>query len=212
MTRASSLNALGRRELFLSSAAMLLSGCAILSGPKVPQLYVLRPELQPAMGMGAPVRWRLTVASPDAPASLDTARIALSRSTTTMDYFANAAWTDRVPLMLQRMLIQAFDGTGRILSVDRDTVGTENDYLLQTEIRDFQAHYDTPNGAPQILIGIQVKLVRMPQREIVSGIVSSHQAQATNNTIDNIVLAFDSAAGAAISQIVGWTLNQPPPA
>src|SRR4029077_8077799 len=163
------LQALGRRQLLIGSAATLLSGCAILSGPKVPQLYVLRPELPPAMGMGAPVRWRLTVGAPEAPASLDTSRIALSRSTTTMDYFANAAWTDRVPLMLQRMLIQAFDGSGRILSVDRDTSGTENDYLLETEIRDFQAHYDTPNGAPQILIGIQVKLVRMPQREIVSG-------------------------------------------
>jgi cholesterol transport system auxiliary component len=211
MMRAPSHHALCRRQVLFSGAAMLVSGCALISGPKAPQLYVLRPDLAPAMGMGAPVRWRLTVASPDAPASLDTARIALTRSTTMMDYFANAAWTDRVPLMVQRMLIQAFDSTGRILSVDRDTAGLENDYLLETEIREFQAHYDMPNGAPQILVGIQVKLVRMPERNIVSGLMSTHQAQATTNSIDNIVVAFNQAAGAAISQIVGWTLNQPAP-
>ncbi len=45
------------------------------------------------------VPWRLAVATPDAPASLDTARSALTRSATTMDYFANAAWNDRIPLM-----------------------------------------------------------------------------------------------------------------
>jgi cholesterol transport system auxiliary component len=188
---------------------MLVSGCALLNGPTPPKLYVLRPEITSAMG--AAVRWRLSIAAPDSTASLDTPRIALTRSVTTMDYFANAAWTDRVPLLLQRMMIQAFDGSGRIVSVDRDTAGLENDYLLETEIRDFQAHYDMPMGAPQVLVGIQVKLVRMPQREIVSGIFSNHQAQATGNTIDDIVIAFNQATGAAISQIVGWTLNQPAP-
>jgi cholesterol transport system auxiliary component len=128
-----------------------------------------------------------------------------------MDYFANAAWTDRVPLLLQHMLIQAFDTSGRIVSIDRDTAGLENDYLLQTEIRDFQARYTSAMGAPEIDIGIQVKLVRMPQREIAGGVYASEQAMAASNTLDDIVTAFNHASGAAISRIVGWTLAQPAP-
>jgi cholesterol transport system auxiliary component len=83
------------------------------------------------------------VGAPDAPASLDTERIALSRTPNTMDYFANAAWSDRVPVLVQRLLIQTFDASNRIVAVDRDTTGLENDYVLQTEIRDFEARYDT---------------------------------------------------------------------
>ena len=142
---------------------------------------------------------------------MDTERIALTRSATTMDYFANAAWTDRMPLIVQRMLIQGFEGTGRIASVDRDTLGLENDFILETEIRDFQARYDTPNGPPEVNVGIQAKLERMPQHDLVASVYVTQQAMAAGNTIDNIVVAFNQATGAAISQIVGWTLNQPPP-
>src|SRR5262249_59232750 len=108
----------------------------LLRTSMAPHLYVLRPEV--TAPLGAPVGWRLSVGSPDAPASLDTERIALSRTANTMDYFANAAWSDRVPLLLQRLLIQTFDASNRTLSVDRDTTGLENDYLLLTEIRHFQ--------------------------------------------------------------------------
>jgi cholesterol transport system auxiliary component len=181
-----------------------------LKGPPIPQLYVLRPQLPSSAG--PQVSWRLSIAAPDAVASLDTPRIALTRSPTTMDYFANAAWTDRVPLLLQRQLIQAFDASGRIVSVDRDTSGLEADYVLQTEIREFQARYDAPNGPPQIVIGIQAKLARMPQRQIETSINVTQQVPATANNLDSIVSAFNQAVGAAIGQIVTGTLTTPAPA
>jgi cholesterol transport system auxiliary component len=203
---------LDRRRMVLMAGAGLISGCSsiqLLPAPMAPQLYVLRPQIMPPMGPRA--SFRLSVRSPDAPASLDTARIALTRSATTMDYFANAAWNDRVPLIVQRLLIQTFDASNRIVSVDRDTAGLESDYLLQTEIRDFEARYATPEGAPQIAVSIQAKLTRMPQREIVASLNAQQQAQATANNLDSIVSAFDSATGAAIAQIAAWTLNTPAP-
>jgi len=202
-----------RREAILAGAAPLIAGCGgiqLLPTPMQPQLYVLRPDIMPPAGM--PVRWRLTVGTPDASASLDTERIALSRTATTMDYFANAAWTDRVPAMIQRLLLQTFDASNRIVAVSRDTSGVENDYLLETEIRDFEARYDTPDVAPQIIVTIQARLARMPQREIVAGVNVRQQAQATANVLDSIVLAFNQATGAAVSQVANWTLNAPQPA
>jgi len=204
------LHPLSRRHAIIGAGAVVLSGCSALQGPMVPQLYVLRPQV-PAP-MGPRVNWRLAVAAPDAVASLDTPRIALTRSSTTMDYFANAAWTDRLTLIVQRQLIQAFDSSGRIISVDRDTSGLEADYVLQTEIRDFQARYDTPDGAPQIVVTIQAKLARMPQREIATNLTATQQATAASNEINSIVVAFNQAAGAAIGQIVTGTLAMPPPA
>ena len=202
---------LKRRSVIIgTAAAAFVAGCQVLKGPVIPQLYVLRPQVPSSMG--PQVRWRLSVATPDAVASLDTPRIALTRSTTTMDYFANAAWTDRVPLLLQRQLIQAFDASGRIVSVDRDTSGLEADYLLSTEIKEFQARYDAPDGPPQIVINIQAKLARMPQRQIATNLNVTQQVGATANNLDSIVAAFNQAVGAAIGQIVSGTLAMPPPA
>ena len=208
--RETHLHAYSRRGAIIGAGAFALSACSVLQGPAIPQLYVLRPQV-PA-SMGPRVNWRLAISAPDAVASLDTPRIALTRSTTTMDYFANAAWTDRVPLLLQRQLIQAFDASGRILSVDRDTSGLEADYLMQIDIRDFQARYDTPDGAPQIMVNIQVRLARMPQREITSNLTATQQVAAAGNDLDSIVVAFNQATGAAIAQIVTGTLAMPPPA
>jgi len=201
-----------RRQLILGASAVLLANCGgiqLLPKPMTPQLYVLRPQLRPPMG--APVRWRLAVGAPDAPASLDTERIALTRSATTMDYFANAAWNDRAPLLIQRLLVQAFEESGRIMAVSRDTAATENDYLLQTDIRDFEARYETPEGAPQIMVAIQARLARMPQREIVASLNATQQAQAASNNLDSIVLAFNQASAAALAQIVTWALAAPAP-
>lgn len=204
------LHPLSRRHAIIGAGAIVLSGCAALQGPPTPQLYILRPQVPPSMGPR--VNWRLAVAAPDAVASLDTQRIALTRTQTTMDYFANAAWTDRLSLILQRQLIQAFDTTGRIASVDRDTSGLEADFVLQTEVRDFQARYDTPDGAPQVVVSIQAKLARMPQREIAASVNATQQATAAANEINSIVVAFNQACGAALAQIVTSTLAMQMPA
>lgn len=197
------------RRVFLATAsAALLAGCgSILPTPTAPQLYVLRPQTPPPEG--ASVRWRLAVAVPDAPASLDTARIALTRSPTTMDYFANAAWNDRIPLMFQRFLVQRFDASGRISAVARDTSGLESDYLLETDIHDFQARYDTVEGAPEIVVAVQAKLVRMPQREILASLNAAQTTRASSNSLDAVVVAFNQAVGATIAQIANWTLATP---
>ena len=204
------LHPLSRRHAIVGAGAIALSGCSVLQGPAISQLYVLRPQVP--MAMGPRVNWRLAVAAPDAVASLDTARIALARSPTTMDYFANAAWTDRLTLIVQRQLIEAFDTSGRIVSVDRDTSGLEADFVLQTEIRDFQARYDAPDGAPQIVVSIQAKLARMPQREIAASLNATQQSAAAANDINSIVVAFNQACGAAIGQIVTSTLAMQMPA
>ena len=200
-----------RRHFILLGVAGLVSACGsiqLLPAPMQPQLYILRPQT-PAQPMGARVPWRLSVATPDAPASLDTTRIALSRSETTMDYFANAAWNDRAPLLVERLLIETFDASGRITAVDRDTSGLETDFLLETEIRDFEARYATPDGAPEIVVSIQAKLARMPAREIVASANARRTAMAAANNLDSIVSAFSVAAGGAIADITAWTLSAP---
>ena len=203
---------LDRRHIILAGGAGLLSACGslqLIPTPPTPQLYLLRPQIMPPMG--SPVAWRLSVGIPDATASLNTTRIALSRSATTMDYYANAAWDDRLPLLLQKLLLETFDSSGRIVSVGRDTAGLETDYLLQAEVRNFEAHYDTPDGAPKIMVSLQAKLARMPQREIVGTLNATQEAQASANNLDSIVLAFDQATAPAVAQIAAWTLAQPNP-
>ena len=66
------------------------------------------------------VDWQLIIETPVAAAGLNTSRIALQRSPVTLEYYANANWTDVAPLMVQTLLIESFENSGKIVAVSRD--------------------------------------------------------------------------------------------
>lgn len=212
------------RRLFLlgTGISLLLSGCGlsdlgeVIGPPPPPQIYLLQPAVQTAQ-QGPRLPWQLSIAVPDAPASIDTIRIALNPTASTLDYYADAAWPDRTPILIQSLLIEAFEAANRV-AVARDTDGLLADYMLRTELREFQARYaggaaPSPGQAaspPEILIRLDARLVEVSERRVVENISVSHSAQARSNEMNGIVAAFDEALGAALVEIVNWTLTEAP--
>jgi cholesterol transport system auxiliary component len=199
-------------------AALVLGGLAGLAGcsssftSPPPSLYVLQPKTTYDSGLPT-VPWQLVIGVPVAPQSLDTARIALARSPTTIDYFASSAWTDRAPVMIQDLLVESFENTGKIISVGRDTGGLRADYVLLTDLRDFEArYYEGVDRPPQVRVRLNAKLIKMPEREIIGGLDAVKVSDAERNDINSIVDAFGEATGNAMKQIVQWTLRTAPPA
>ncbi|HEY4114883.1 MAG TPA: ABC-type transport auxiliary lipoprotein family protein [Rhizomicrobium sp.] len=201
-----------RRLLLLSGAAVLLAGCAgnIIGPPPAPQLYVMQPDFG-AVADAPAANWQLVVALPDAPDSLDTARIALINAPNTMDYYANAQWTDRLPSLLQSLTVQAFQSSGKMKAVGRDTEGLSPDYVLGLDIRDFEAYYAAPDTPPRIDVKIVANLMNPLSHVVVATLRSDHSAQASANNMASITQAFTEATGAAVKEIVNWTLHAPPP-
>jgi len=194
------------RRLLLAglSSTALLAGCGAV-GPVMRPIYVLRPTLGAPPDI-APVRWQLVIAIPDAPASLDSERIAVSRTPDTLDYYADAIWSDRLPLLFQGLVVEAFEASGKLPAVARDTAGIHGDYLLLTELREFDADF-SGGATPAAAVRLAVRLVRLPAREIVGSITIEQRAPAGANTVDAAVAAFDQALGAALTQLVAWTLG-----
>ncbi len=198
---------LSRRGVLGAAACLAsLAGCSLLLPTAAPQLYRLTPQTGDAP-KATRVRGQLVVATPVAPESLDTEKIALTRDQTTLDYFAGAAWTDRVPLLLQGLMIDAFEDSGQIIAVGRDSSDLNADYRLETNLRDFQARYTGSGSLPTIVVRLDSKLVRMPDRRIVDSVLAEKEVQAMRNDLDSIVEAFDKATGEIIAQMVDWTLR-----
>ena len=188
-----------------------LSGCARLLGQAAPpRLYKLEPAPVPASSSRS-VSWQLVVQTPEVAGGLDSNRIALTRPPFTLDYFAEAAWTDRVPVMVQSLIIEAFQNSGRILAVGRETFGLRSDYVLRVDIRDFEAEYADAGGRPpSIHARILCSLVRTADRSIVGQHAENRRVAATSNELDRIVAAFNAATSQALEGIVGWLLAVAP--
>jgi cholesterol transport system auxiliary component len=195
------------RRLVLAALGLAPAGCTSLlpTGGAPPKLYTLTPAADfPADGL--PVSWQLLVDVPASDAAIDSDRIALRRSPTSVDYFADAAWSDRAPAMVQTLLVQSFENSGRITAVARESLGLRADYILRPELRHFEADY-AGSGAPTVHVELGVKLVKMPERSIVAAWHCDTMAPAAQNQVPAIVDAFNVALGEALRKIVEWTLT-----
>jgi len=196
-------------RLATAAPAVLLVGCgSILPAPgQPPQLYVLRAGGHPAADLPK-VSQQLLIAVPGATTALDTERIALSRSPDTFDYFANAAWTDHAPVVVQAVLVESFEASGKAPAVARDLPSLRADYILISELRRFEAVYTADGGAPTVHAGLATRLVRMPDRVIIAEEAAERSAQAGENRMGPIVVAFGQALDALAQHVVGWTLRR----
>lgn len=197
------------RLITLAAVLPLLAACGgLLSGP--PQRAIYRLSLAFAFPPDLPqVRGQLLVTAPDAPAGLDTVRIALSRSPVSLDYYANAEWTDRAPFLVQAALVEAFQKSAAVPAVAAESGGLHADFLLDTAIRDFQAVYDSSDARPHVVVALDARLVQMPSRKIIAHTMVRRDARATANTLDAIVQAYDAALGEAAVAVVSWTVSDP---
>jgi cholesterol transport system auxiliary component len=201
-----------RHLLVLGASAAALSACSgIVGPPAAAPLYVLNPGVWPSSG-GARTAWQLSIALPEAPQSLDTDRIALLQPSNQMDFYANAAWQDRLPFLVQSALIEAFENDGRVNGVGRDTDGLRSDYLLETDIRDFQAHYDVMDGIPTAEVRIAARMIATHGRTIARALSAQAKVPATENKVPAVVTALNQALGKALDQIVNWAAAAPMPA
>jgi cholesterol transport system auxiliary component len=194
-----------RRTLALSSC-LLLGACAALqlATADPPRLYDLTPKSTFVDGLPT-VPGRLSVEVPTATAGLNSARIALRPTPTTLEYYAGARWVDVVPVMIQNLLLESLDNTGRIDVLGREVVGVRADLALLTHVREFQAEYETA-GAPLVRVRLQARLIRLPRRTSVAATSEEFVARARNTSLPAIVEAFDEAFGKALKRIVEWAV------
>ena len=189
--------------------ALALVGCGGLFGGSSPaQLYRVTPV--DAFPPGLPhLPVQVLIDEPLAPAGLDTTRIALGRSAVSIEYFADSEWTDRVPLMVQTALLESFEDSKALSAINRESLGLHADFILKTEIRHFEALYDSPNQAPQVWVAIITRLVNPSGRDIVSEDSFERRVRAETNDVPQIVLAFDEALEGVMEDIVVWAARNP---
>lgn len=200
-----------RRRLLKTATLLalggLVSGCSSIlpnAGPP-PRLFRLSPKSTFPDDLDT-VDWQLVIEPPLAPAGLDTTRIALHRAAVELEYYARANWTDLAPAMIQTLVVESFENSGKIVAVGRESLGLRADFVLKLELREFQGEYSN-GGIPDAHVRLNAKLVKMPQRTIIGSESFEARVGANADRIEDIVAAFDDALGKALKNLVVWTLQ-----
>jgi cholesterol transport system auxiliary component len=193
------------RRGFLGLGAGALAACSLPGTGEPPRLFTLTPKSTFAADLPR-VDWQLAIEAPVAPGGIDTTRIAVQRTPLTLDYFARAAWTDTAPRMVQTLLLESFENTGKLVAVGRESSSLRPDFLLKVDLREFQAEFRGA-AAPVARVRLSVRLVRLPERTVVASFTHEGIEPAAGPEIDQVVAAFDSALGAVLRRVAEWTLR-----
>lgn len=199
---------LTRRLILVAGFGMLLAGCAgvLPGGGPPPNLYTLTPKNTFDDGLRV-VPWQLVVEEPSAAGGLQVQNVALRTKAIELQYFASARWTERAPRMVQTLLVESFENSGKIVAVGRQAIGLRSDFNLKTELREFQAEYTEANRPPMVHVRLSARLIQQPRREIIASENFDAKVQANGTAMDEVILAFDEALGKVIRRTVEWTLR-----
>ena len=198
-------------RFFLALVLMTLGGCVQLlpPPPAPPQIIKLNPEILVDESIPS-VKWQLVVAEPLAPQPLDSTKIVVQKTspklTQYFDHIQGKEWTERLPPMVQSLIIEGFEQSGKILGVGRPTQGLTPTYILLITIYDFQVDYGDASSVPMVHLRMTAKLMSPQTRKVIASNTFEQKLTSKNDSFSAIIDGFDEALSHSISDIVHWTL------
>jgi ABC-type uncharacterized transport system auxiliary subunit len=199
-------SALAPRAVVTLLAVLLAAGCAsgaFESDQPYQQLYVLAGSPAQATPPTLPVD--LSVAQPQVRPGLDTDRIAVLYPDRRLDYFAASRWGGPTDAVVQSLLVESLRNSAGLRSVQGDVSTFVPEYILQTEITDFQAEYTGEGAIPEVHVQFIVTVGRLMDGRPLASFVAEARVPAESNNLRAVVAAFEKASQQAASTVVEQT-------
>jgi cholesterol transport system auxiliary component len=202
-----------RGAIFMLSMG-LLSGCSGFLHSEDPpvQVYILRAAVSPTraateqaqaldVARAAPTAAppTLQVPRPQADPGLATELIALVQSDHRLDRYAGSSWAGSLPDVVETLAIDTLRASGNWSAVNDAPSPFTADYLLQINIRRFEADYTGGGEAPRIYVTLDCTIARRLGRELLTSFVAEGVADAEANRMSAVVGAFEKAANMAFA-------------
>jgi cholesterol transport system auxiliary component len=188
-----------------------LTGCSGLfqSNAKPEQIYYLRAPsastaAPPAGASASPVPSMpvsLQIARPQAGPGLDTAHIMLVEADHRMNFYTGSRWPAPLSELIESLAVQALRASGEWASVEDSGSPFPSDYLLQLNVRRFEADY-TGGTVPVVHVVLDCILGRRQGREVLVTFTVAGDAPAAANRLTEVVAAFEQATGTALNALV----------
>ncbi|MEM9551791.1 MAG: ABC-type transport auxiliary lipoprotein family protein [Pseudomonadota bacterium] len=196
------------------AALTVLSGCAglaTLTSVATPsELYSLTPKNTFDPGLPR-LREQIVVEEPTATAAVDTDRIAVQPSPLQVQYLPRARWVDRAPLIVQALLIESYENSGKVGAVGRSAVGLRADYVIVSDLREFQAYLPVtadPDAPLQVDVRLNIKVVDTLEDRIIASQSFEEVVPSATDDADDLAFAFDEALGDTMRDAVEWSVRQ----
>jgi cholesterol transport system auxiliary component len=201
-----------RKPSLAMAAMLLLAGCAGLDTLRTVstplELYTLTPKstFDPAIPS---IDQQIVVQEPTSTAAVASDRIIVQPTPFQVQYLPGARWVDRAPVLIQSLLIESYENSGRVPAVGRSQVGLRADYVIVTDIREFQAatvSEDPTDPSLEVNVRLNLKIVHAREDRIIGSESFERVELAESSDPAVMIVAFDEALGDAMRDAVEWSV------
>jgi ABC-type uncharacterized transport system auxiliary subunit len=168
--------------------------------------YVLSVRGEPAAQAAAPLPVDLAILKPRMEPGLDTDRIAALYPDRRLEFFAGGHWSGSLDDVLQALAVQAFRRQGSLRSVSGESTRFNSTHWLELNVEDFQAEYRTVGAPPTIKVRLAARLGNARDHSLLGRYDAVVEQPAAADRLGAIVEAFETAANAALEQVVASTI------
>ena len=211
-------------RFILISVVLLVAGCSSFLHSEDPpvQIYVLRAAVSPtraateqAMALDAARAASASTAAlpsvsspptlqvprPQADPGLNTELITLVQSDHRMDRYTGSSWAGNLQDVVETLAIDTLRASGNWSAVHDAPSPFSADYLLQINIRRFEADYTGGGETPKIYVTLDCTIARRIGRELLTSFVAEGVADAEANRMSAVVAAFEKASNIALASM-----------
>jgi cholesterol transport system auxiliary component len=178
------------RRAILTAVAALAAGCLGGLKEEVPSPRIYRVEA-PSLGAGSALAADLKVVIGQVAPGLDGSGIAGRWPGQRLDYLAGARWAEDLPALVGAALIESFQDSGRLRSVQGDLGRFQVTHTLVVEVRRFEADY-TGGGLPVAQVELAATVGSENRRVLAAFTVSASESVSANRQTA-VVAALDAA-------------------
>lgn len=183
------------RTALLAALALLCSACTgslFDSDQPVPLGYVIASAPAGSLSGAPATQADLSIGRPDFSPGLDTDRIAVLKGRQ-LDYYRGARWGSRTVEVVQTLLVGSLNDQKLFRSVTAEQARVAGDYMLDIEVRHFEADYGA-GTVPEAHVMFIGRLIRVVDRELVETVSSEARVPAAAERMTSVAAAFESAA------------------
>ena len=142
----------------------------------------------------------IVVAEPVGLQPLEADRILVREPAGSLSFVGGGQWADRLPRLVQTRIIQSLENTGRLRSVTRPGDKVASDYMLVSEIREF----DIAAGSGEAVVDISAKLVAEGTGKVVNARVFTARVPVGKVDAQSAAAGLDAALGRVLADLVRW--------
>ncbi len=177
----------------------LISGCVSFAAKAPPALLVLSADnmVKNGTAQSAAASEALIILLPDVPRKLDTNRVPVQTTTSSIAYLKDAIWADKPARLMQQLLVETISAKNGRLVLNAVDAGGKAEQFLSGTLVEFGIDANTKQAviiydAVKLVRGQAVQKRRFESRQAVTAIDSASAGTALNIAANN--LANDIAA------------------